>query len=348
MLANYPIARLVAQFHDRLGTQMIKKPYLLFLGDAPDQLSAKVAVGIQHWRPDDCVGQLRLDNCHADTGVKDCSLEQAKALGAKTLVVGVANRGGIISDTWLTHLEKALHLGFDIAAGLHNRLSDVPSLAAAAQKTGQQLFDVRHPTTTFPVATGKKRSGKRLLPVGTDCSCGKMYTALAFDKELQRRGIAADFRATGQTGILVAGDGVSVDAVVADFIAGAVETLAPDAAEDHWDLVEGQGSLFHPSFAGVSMGLLHGAQPDALVLCHEPTRTHLRGLPHYPIPDVIRCMEANLSAAQLTNPNARFVGACVNTSALPPGQDQACLDTFVPLPWLTNSRPSQERGGAHC
>ncbi|MEM7281407.1 MAG: N-acetyltransferase DgcN [Pseudomonadota bacterium] len=304
---------------------MIKKPYLLFLGDAPDQLSAKVAVGIQHWRPDDCVGQLRLDDCHADTGLKDYGLEEAKDLGAKTLVVGVANRGGIISDTWLTHLEKALHLGYDIAAGLHNRLNDVPILAAAAESTGQQLFDVRHPTTTFPIATGKKRSGKRLLPVGTDCSCGKMYTALAFEKELHQRGVAADFRATGQTGILVAGSGVSVDAVVADFIAGAVETLAPEGKDDHWDIVEGQGSLFHPSFAGVSLGLLHGAQPDALVLCHEPTRTHLRGLPHYPIPDITRCMEANLSAAQLTNPDARFVGACVNTSAM----DQSAGSDFL-------------------
>ena len=146
----------------------------------------------------------------------------------------------------------------------------------------------------------------------------KMYTSLALEKEMRARGLKADFRATGQTGILIAGDGVSVDAVVADFISGAVEWLAPDNEPGHWDLIEGQGSLFHASFAGVSMGLLHGAQADALVLCHEPTRTHMRGLPHYPLPELEACIEANVVAARLTNPQATCVGVAVNTSALEP------------------------------
>jgi len=294
----------------------IVPPYLLFLGDAPDQLAAKTGQGIAHWRPEWCVGQLRLEGCKADLGLRDMTLDEAADGGARTLVVGVANRGGVLSDSWVTVLEAAMILGMDLAAGLHSRLADVPVLQAAANQHGRQLSDVRHPTETFEVGNGKKRRGKRLLTVGTDCSVGKMYTSLAIEREMRARGRKADFRATGQTGIFIAGDGVSVDAVVADFISGSVEAIAPANDEDHWDIIEGQGSLFHASFAGVSTGLLHGGQPDALVLCHEPTRAHMRGLPDYPIPGLKSCMEANLQVARLTNQNVRFVGVAINTSLM--------------------------------
>jgi uncharacterized NAD-dependent epimerase/dehydratase family protein len=294
----------------------IEHPYLLFLGDAADQLAAKTAQGVKDWRPDWCLGQLRLNGCNADLGLEDLGLGAARERGVKTVIVGVANRGGVISDGWVDVLEKALELGMDIAAGLHSRLADVPALAAAAARHGRRLHDVRHPTERFSVANGKKRAGKRLLAVGTDCSCGKMYTALAIEKEMRARGMKADFRATGQTGILIAGGGVSVDAVVADFISGAVEAQTPPNDADHWDLIEGQGSLFHASYAGVSLGLLHGGQPDALVLCHEPTRNHMRGLPDYALPSLQECMEANLVAARLTNPEVRFVGVAINSSAM--------------------------------
>lgn len=303
----------------------IQHPYLLFLGDAPDQLAAKTAQGIAHWRPEWCVGQLRLEGCQADLGLADLSLEEGRAAGAKTLVIGVANRGGVFSEKWVSVLEQALLLGYDLAAGLHNRLVDVPVLMAAAEQHGRKLFDVRHPTQAFDVASGKKRPGKRLLAVGTDCSVGKMYTTLAVEKEMKSRGMKADFRATGQTGILIAGDGVSIDAVVADFISGAVEYLSPANDDDHWDVIEGQGSLFHASFAGVSLGLLHGAQADALVLCHEPTRAHMRGLPDYSLPTLQACMEANLAAARLTNPAARFIGVAVNTSQMAESSVEAYL-----------------------
>lgn len=293
----------------------IKKPYLLFLGDAHDQLAAKVAIGIKQWHPEYCVGQYRMAGCHADCQLPDMDISAARKAGAQTLVIGVANRGGIISDAWIAILQEALESGMDLAAGLHNRLADVPQLRELAARLGRSLFDVRHPSQTFPVANGRKRLGKRLLPVGTDCSCGKMYTALAIEKEILSRGGNATFRATGQTGILISGAGVSIDAVVADFIAGAVETIAPANDADHWDVIEGQGSLFHPSFAGVTIGIIHGAQPDALVLCHEPTRKTMRGV-DYPIPDLAACMALNLSVAQLTNPKARFVGISVNTAAL--------------------------------
>jgi uncharacterized NAD-dependent epimerase/dehydratase family protein len=296
----------------------IQTPYLLFLGDAADPLAAKVGQGICDWRPENALGQFRMDGCNADLGLTDMSIAEAVAAGAKTLVIGVANRGGVISKDWIAILREALESGLDLAAGLHNKLADVPELATDAQRLGRRLFDVRHPNQAFNVGAGVKRPGKRLLPVGTDCSCGKMYTALALEKEMRARGMKADFRATGQTGILITGAGVAIDAVVADFISGAVESLSPENDADHWDIVEGQGSLFHASFAGVTTGLIHGAQPDAMVLCHEPTRTHMRGLPTFPLPGLEQTMQAAVDVAKLTNPAAKFVGVCVNTSQLDP------------------------------
>jgi len=294
----------------------IQRPYLLFLGDAKDQLGAKTAQGVADWRPDWCVGQLRLPGCNADLGLDDLTIEQAAEKGVRTMIIGVANAGGFLGATWTESILNALDAGFDIASGLHIKLGDVDEIRDAAAKNGRQLFDVRHPSQEFSTGTGLKRTGKRLLTVGTDCSLGKMYTSLAIEQTMREAGADTDFRATGQTGIFIAGGGVSVDCVVSDFIAGASEGLGPDAASDHWDIYEGQGSLFHPAYAGVSLGLLHGAQPDYLVLCHEPTRTHMRNLPHLPLPDLEVCLEANLQAARLTNPSAQFCGVSINTSAL--------------------------------
>lgn len=304
----------------------LKTPYLLFLGDAHDALSAKVAQGIVDWRPENALGQLRFENCAADLGIPDMTIGAAVAKGAQTLVVGVANRGGFIAENWVAVLKQALEAGMDLAAGLHNKLADVPELAETAAKFGRSLSDVRHSTQSFPVGNGAKRSGKRLLPVGTDCSCGKMYTSLAIEKELRARGVKADFRATGQTGILITGAGVSIDAVISDFISGAVETLAPDNDSDHWDLIEGQGSLYHPAYAGVTAGLIHGAQADALVICHEPTRTHMRALPDYPVPGMKDVMRLSREMACLTNPKAEFVGAAINTAKLSEDEAMAYIE----------------------
>src|SRR5258708_17081600 len=145
-----------------------------------------------------------------------------------------------------------------------------------------------------------------------------MYTSLALEREMKKRGMKADVRATGQTGIFMAGGGVSIDAVVSDFVSGAVEWLCPANEPDHWDLIEGQGSLFHASYAGVTLSLIHGAQPDALVMCHETTRPHMRGLPNYQLPDLALCIARNVEAAQLTNPAARCAGVSVNTAAMEP------------------------------
>jgi len=294
----------------------LKKPYLLFLGDAPDQLAAKTATGIADWRPEWCVGQFRLPGCRADVGVPDLDVDEAIRRGAKTLVIGVVNSGGFLPDTWTNAICDALAKGLDLASGLHGRLQDFPEINASAEKFGRTLHNIRQSDQTFTTGKGYKRSGRRLLTVGTDCSCGKKYTALAIEKAMRARGMKADFRATGQTGVLIAERGVAIDAVIADFISGAAEWLSPENDPDHWDLIEGQGSLLHASYAGVSLGLMHGAQPDCLVLCHEPTRTHMRGLPHYPIPKLEDCIQLNLANGKLTNPDCKMLGVSVNTAAL--------------------------------
>lgn len=305
---------------------MIQTPYLLFLGDAPDQLAAKVAQGIRDWRPGNCVGQIRMEGCKADVGLPDMTLTEAKAAGAKTLVIGVANRGGVISAAWKKVLVMALEEGFDLASGLHNLLRDEPDLAAVAEATGQALHDVRVPEVEFPIANGVKRSGRRCLAVGTDCSVGKMYTGLAMDAEMKARGLKSNFRPTGQTGILITGNGIPLDAVVADFMAGSVEWLTPDNDEDHWDHIEGQGSLFHISYSGVTLALIHGGQPDALILSHEPTRAHMRGLPGYTLPTLEQLRDTALPLARVANPACQVVGVSVNTQHMNEAEARAYLD----------------------
>jgi len=318
----------------------------MFLGDAADQLAAKTANGVAKWRPEWCIGQFRLEGCKADVGLPDMNLEEAAEAGAKSLIVGVVNQGGYLPDSWVSSLDKALDLGMDIASGLHMRLTDLPGIAEKANKLGRTLYDARHPTRDFTTGKGHKRSGMRLLTVGTDVSVGKMFTSLAIEKEMKARGIKATFRATGQTGIFIAGDGVSVDAVVADFISGATEWLTPDNDDNHWDIVEGQGSLFHAAYAGVTLGLLHGAQPDAIVLCHEPTRPHMRGTPTVPMPDQQAVIDANISSGRLTNPNIRCIGVSVNTSALSDGEADKLLqelETKLGLPCVDAFRHGAAR-----
>ena len=272
---------------------MLKQPYLLFLGDACDRLAAKSAVGVWQWRAGLCVGQVRLDGCQVDLPVPVMSVEEGAAAGAMTLIIGVANAGGVISDAWLEPLSRALAAGLDLANGLHDRLADQPRLVEMAARHGRKLIDVRHPAARL------QRRHRRAAP--------RPASADGRHRLLGRQDVHDAGAGEGDAGAAVSmpisapparpasslpATGVCVDAVIADFMSGAIEWLAPAAAEDHWDLIEGQGSLFHPSFAGVSLGLLHGAQADALVMCHEPTRTHMRGLPHRPLPELGACIEA--------------------------------------------------------
>ncbi|MEQ9172817.1 MAG: N-acetyltransferase DgcN [Rhodospirillales bacterium] len=300
-------------------------PYLMFVGDAPDQLAAKVAIGVVHWRPEWCKGQLRLAGCKADLGIPDMTIADAVKAGCKTMVIGVANRGGVIPDHWTGVIVEAIEAGMDVAAGLHRRLCDVPAIAEAAARHGRLLTDARHPSRDFDVASGQARAGRRLLTVGTDVSVGKMFTSLAIERDMKARGMKADFRATGQTGIFIAGEGASVDAVVADFIAGAAEWLTHANDPDHWDVVEGQGSLFHASYSGVTLGLIHGSRPHALVLCHDAARREMRGTPGVPVPALEDCIAVNERMARMFEPDAKVVGVSVNTSSMDDARATAYL-----------------------
>lgn len=324
----------------------IAHPYLLFLGDVPDALAAKTALGIVDWRPEWCAGQLRLPGCAADAKVPDMTVAEAAARGVRTLVVGAVNAGGVLPNHWVATIVEALHAGLDVASGLHMRLADDPEIRAAAERTGRQLHDVRHSSERFATGKGTKRRGLRLLTVGTDCSVGKKYTALALEKAMRALGYDADFRATGQTGVFISGRGVAIDAVVADFISGAVEWISPAAAsDDHWDIVEGQGSLFHPSFAGVTLGLLHGAQPDAFVVCHEPTRTRMRGVQH-PLPTIGEVIDLTVRCGRLTNPAIRCVGIAINTEHLSEAEAAAVCETTAAEYGLPASDPIRFGVGA--
>lgn len=302
----------------------LKSPYLLFIGDVPDMLAAKTAQGVVDWRPDRVVGQMRLDGCNADLGVTDMNIEEGAAAGAKTFVVGAVNSGGTLKETWIEYIVEAINAGMDVACGLHVRLGSIPAIADAAERNDVQLHDLRHTDIAFGTGKGTKRTGKRLLAVGTDCSVGKKYSALCIERDMKAAGMKAEFCATGQTGKLIAERGVALDAVIADFISGAAEWLTPDCDDDMWQVVEGQGSLFHPAFSGVTLGLLHGSQPDAFVVCHEPTRTTMRGV-QIPLPTIQQVIDMTIATGKLTNPNIQCVGICVNTLALDEDEAKAYL-----------------------
>ncbi len=291
-------------------------PWLIFLGKATGQLEAKTGHGLVDWRREHCLAQLRFPGCVADLGLPDMTPAEAAAAGARSLIIGVAPVGGALQPQWTATLVEALNAGLDIVSGMHMPLAAVPELAAAATRNGRQLIDIRRPPAGITAASGRKRSGKRLLMVGTDCAVGKKYTALALHRAMRENGMNATFRASGQTGIMIAGGGIPMDAVVSDFLSGAAELLSPDNDPEHWDVIEGQGSLFHPAYAAVTLGLMHGSQPDALVLCHQAGREVIDDYPDYPIPPLDECVRRYEEEAALTNPGARCIGVSLNTAGM--------------------------------
>ena len=295
-------------------------PYLVFLGDTREPLFAQNSVrAAPIGRRERCIGEWSCGDTHITTGYPRVSPRQAREQGARSLVIGVANYGGVIQESWMPSLLEALEAGLDLIGGMHAKLQEIEPLRAAAARLGRRLIDVRIPPANIPVANGRKRTGKRLLTVGTDCALGKKYSALALTRAFRGRGVQADFRATGQTGILISGRGIPMDAVVSDFEAGAAEMLSPDSPAQHWDVIEGQGSLFHPSYAAVSLGLLHGSQPDVLVVCHQAGRTHILGKSDYPLPTLEETIDLNLRLGSRTNPDIRCAGVSLNTSRLDDG-----------------------------
>ncbi len=306
----------------------LPQPYLLFLGDTTCAPDAKTAFGLRDWARERCIGEYALPASTVTTGLPRLTPAQARAKGARSLVIGVAPVGGVIAPAWVPALVEALEAGLDLVSGMHTRLEDVPQLNSAAVRLGRRLINIRQPPTGLPVGTGRKRTGKRLLTVGTDCALGKKYTALSLTREFKKRGVDADFRATGQTGILIGGGGIPIDSVVADFVAGAAETLSPDAALNHWDVVEGQGSVFHPAYSGVSLGLLHGTQPDVIVMCHEVGRDWVLDVEHYRTPSVPEAIELTLILARRTNRQVRCAGLSLNTSMLDEAQARTVLADY--------------------
>lgn len=297
------------------GSLNLSTPYLLFLGGIEQPSYAKTAFGLVDWARDLCVGEWSITKEAVSTGLTWMNPADAREQGARSLVIGVANPGGVIPESWVGALVEALDAGLDIVSGLHRPLASIPALEKAALRNSRRLVDIRVPPKDIPVGTGRKRTGKRVLTVGTDCALGKKYTAIALHRAFLARGVAADFRATGQTGIMIAGSGMPMDAVVSDFESGAAEILSPDAAPDHWDVVEGQGSLFNPSYAAVSLGLLHGSQPDVIVVCHDPTRKEIIGVEGFRVPPVEEVIDLTIRLGKLTNPNIRCGGISLNTSA---------------------------------
>jgi len=294
----------------------LRKPYLLFLADVTLASDAKTGLGLRDWCGPDVLGECRLPDGTVSLGLPMLRPRDAAAAGAGSLVIGVAVVGGQLPRAWLPTLIEALDHGLDVVSGMHTRLTTFPELVDAAARGGGRLVDVRATDRALPTGTGLKRSGKRVLTVGTDCALGKKYTALALTRALHAAGAKAAFRATGQTGIMIAGEGIAVDAVVADFVAGAAELLSPANDPDHWDVIEGQGALFHPAYAGVTLGLVHGSQPDAIILCHDPSRRTIEDYPHMPMPSLRVAIDRYLEAARLTNPDVSCAGIAINSSSL--------------------------------
>ena len=320
-------------------------PYLLFLGDATEEAYAKTAFGLRDWAPERCLGEWSCDSATVTTGLPRMTPKEARVRGARGLVIGIANTGGVIGESWIPLLVEAVESGLDIVSGLHVKLTSVPQLKAAAVRCGRQLIDIRTPPPNIPCGSGSKRPGKRLLTVGTDCALGKKYTALAIARAFKARGQAVDFRATGQTGILISGGGMPMDAVVADFEAGAAELLSPAAAPGHWDVIEGQGSLFHPAYAAVSLGLLHGSQPDVLVVCHQPGRMTVLGHDDFPLPSIAETIDLNLRLGRRTNPAIRCGGISLNTAHMDAAAARALMaqeSARLGLPVADPMRPSAE------
>jgi uncharacterized NAD-dependent epimerase/dehydratase family protein len=305
--------------------EALPQPYLLFLGDTTEPGYAKTAFGLRDWARERCIGEWAC-GATVTTGLPFLTPREAWARGARGLVIGVANVGGVIHDGWIASLVEALEAGLDIVGGMHTKLADTQQLKNAAARFGRRLIDIRTPPRDIPIATGRKRSGKRLLTVGTDCALGKKYTALSIAKAFSARGVDADFRATGQTGILIAGRGMPMDAVVADFETGAAEMLSPAADTQHWDVIEGQGSLFHPAYAAVTLGLLHGSQPDVFVVCHEPRRTHVLGNAAFALPDIEEVIDLTIRLGRRTNPAIRCAGVSLNTAGMDDAAAAALLE----------------------
>lgn len=300
--------------------------------------NAKTAHGVLRYGRDPVVAVL--DRDHAGSTVDQVlpsmesiapivgTLEEAIRLGANSLLLGVATPGGWIPDEWRTWLTEALRGGLEIANGLHRFLRDEPELVKLAEETGGTLWDVRDVPPDIPLCTGRALDAPQRIvgTVGSDCAVGKMTAALELTEVAKRKGIAAEFIATGQTGILIAGRGIAVDRVISDFVSGAAEQLILDAdPSSDVLLVEGQGGLWHPSYSGVTLGLLHGSAPEALVLVHQAGRTAIEEPPYTRLPPLTEMVQTYERLASVVRP-CRVAAIAVNCRGLEGAECQAAID----------------------
>jgi uncharacterized NAD-dependent epimerase/dehydratase family protein len=300
---------------------MQKRYLVLAEGRSGDPHYGKTARGVVRYAPESVVAVL--DSQRAGERYEGFpilgTVEEAMPLGPTTALVGVATAGGRFPPEWRELLKSCLEAGLDIENGLHQRVAEDPELVELAARHGSRLVDLRQPPDDLNVPTGENLEvpARIVLTVGSDCAIGKMTVALELDLETRRRGVSSVFVPTGQTGIAIAGWGIAVDAVVADFIAGAAERLVLEGVQRGGELlwIEGQGSLTHPQYSGVTLGLFHGSAPHALVLCHVPGQEYVNDDPRFPMPSLSELVELHERTALIARP-APVAAIALNTRGL--------------------------------
>lgn len=316
----------------------MKRSWLVLTDGYLETRNAKTAHGVLRYAHDDVAAVL--DRDHAGRSLVDVmpemrrdapvvgSFEEGRDLGATSLLLGVATPGGWIPDHWRAWMLDAASAGMEIANGLHRFLRDDAELVAAAEASGARLWDVREPPAGIPLCSGKALEAPQriVLTVGSDCAVGKMTASLELAAAAEAAGTKAEFVATGQTGILIAGKGIAVDRVISDFVSGAAEQLVVDADPDaDVLLVEGQGGLWHPAYSGVTLGLLHGSMPEVLVLVHQAGRTAIEEPPYTRLPPLREIVETYESIASVVRP-CRVACVAVNCRGLTPDDARAAVD----------------------
>jgi uncharacterized NAD-dependent epimerase/dehydratase family protein len=308
-----------------------EKRYLILAeGKSADPHYGKTARGVIHYSPHPVVAML--DSTRAGETYRGvpvvATVDEALGFGPTTAIVGVATQGGRFPPEWRELLRGCISKGLDVENGLHEFLADDPELSELARRHDVELRDLRRPPGDLSVPTGENLQvpARIVLTVGSDCAIGKKTVAVELDLEARRRGLASVFVPTGQTGIAIAGWGIAVDAVVADFLAGAAERLVVEGADRGGELliVEGQGSIVHPAYSGVTLGLVHGAAPHALVLCHKANATVVEGYPDHPLPPLPEIVELYERASLPLRP-ARVAAIALNTADLDDEQARAAV-----------------------
>ncbi|MGH3064542.1 MAG: DUF1611 domain-containing protein [Gaiellaceae bacterium] len=321
-----------------------KKYLVLAEGRSGDEHYGKTMRGIVHYAPDPVVAILdseRTGESYREIPIV-ATVDEALAYGPTTATVGVATQGGRFPPTWRELLKDSIRAGLDLESGLHEFISDDPELSSLARKHGVELRDLRKPPPELSVPTGENLQvpAKIVLTVGSDCAIGKKTVAVELDLAARNRGLKSVFVPTGQTGIAIAGWGIAIDAVVADFLAGAAEQLVVEGSQRGGELlwVEGQGSLAHPAYSGVTMGLIHGSAPHAYVFVHKARATHVEGYPDHPLPDLSELIELHERVSLRLRP-ARVAAVALHTGGLDEDDARAEIARVAAETGLTTDDP---------